>query len=202
MAVFYRAPSKGGTGSLSSPFARADDLQSSCCGVGQRNVADRRIRTYKENLMAEVCRVVAHFLDGSVTRGTTSDFFPNRPSFHLVPPDGGKPQEIECCSLKALFFVKDLQGCPEREDIRGFISGPRETAHGRKVAVLFRDGELLCGYTLSFSPAQEGFMLFPADPGSNNARVFVLRGATVQIEAGPAAEALAQKKLDGLRAAG
>ena len=33
--------------------------------------------------MSDINRVVAHFLDGRLVKGTTQDFFPNRTSFHM-----------------------------------------------------------------------------------------------------------------------
>jgi hypothetical protein len=145
--------------------------------------------------MAELNRVVAHFLDGRLLKGTTQDFFPNRASFHLQPVDGGPTVEVRCKSLKALFFVKDYAGNASRRDLRGFLAAPGETAQGKKMAVRFKDGELLCGYSLSYLPDREGFFMFPADGGSNNLRIYVLATATVEVKAGPAADVLAQKVL-------
>lgn len=145
--------------------------------------------------MAEVNRVVAHFLDGRLLKGTTQDFFPNRASFHLQPADGSPTAEVRCKTLKALFFVKEYAGDAKRRDLRGFLAAPGETAQGRKMAVRFKDGELLCGYSLSYLPDREGFFMFPADSGSNNLRIYVLATATVEVKAGPAADVLAQKAL-------
>jgi hypothetical protein len=142
--------------------------------------------------MAENNKVVARFQDGTAMRGTTLDFVANRPSFHLKPQDGGPTREIRCKDLKALFFVKDLAGCPTREAVHGFVTGPAETTHGRKIAVRFRDGEILCGYALGYSPDREGFFLTPADPGSNNVRIYVIGAAAVEVKIGPAAEVLAR----------
>jgi hypothetical protein len=108
--------------------------------------------------------------------------------------------ELRCRHLKALFFVKSHEGDPDRADIAGFLEAPPETAQGRKIAVRFRDGEFMCGYTLSWSPDREGFFLFPADPGSNNQRVYVVVSSTEEVKAGPAAEALASRMLAGERA--
>jgi hypothetical protein len=63
---------------------------------------------------------------------------------------------------------------------------------GRRVAVLFEDGELLVGYAQTYSAERAGFFVFPADPNSNNIRVYVLRAATKQIKLGPAADELAR----------
>lgn len=145
--------------------------------------------------MSELNRVVAHFLDGRVLKGTTQDFFPNRASFHMQPADGSPTEEVRCKTLKAVFFVKDYAGNAQRRDLRGFIESPGETAQGKKLAVRFKDGELLCGYSLSYLPDREGFFMFPSDTGSNNLRIYVLAGATVEVKSGPAADALAQKVL-------
>jgi hypothetical protein len=149
--------------------------------------------------MSDQNKVVAHFLNGTIVKGTTQDFFPNRPKFRI---QSGKdaPVEISCRNLKAVFFVQDLNGNNERRDLRGFIDAPQETTHGKKIAVRFKDGELLCGYTLTYTPDRAGFFMFPSDRGSNNQRVYVLTAATVEVKAGPAADALAQKVL-GNRAA-
>jgi len=147
--------------------------------------------------MTETSHVVAHFSDGKLLKGTTQDFFPNRPTFHLIPEGGGQAIQVQCKLLKAVFFVKTLQGNPKRTGIpAGFIAAPAATAHGKKVAVRFKDGELLCGYTLSYMPDRDGFFLFPADPESNNIRVYVLVAAAAEVKAGPAAEALVRKVLD------
>lgn len=147
--------------------------------------------------MSGLNRVVAHFTDGRLLKGTTQDFFPNRPRFHVQPSDGGPGIEIRCRDLKALFFVKEFAGNSARRDLRGFLSSPGETAQGKKVAVRFKDGELLCGYSLSYMPDREGFFMFPSDSGSNNLRIYVVVAATVEVKAGPAADVLANKVLAG-----
>ena len=141
-------------------------------------------------------RVVAHYMDGRVVKGTTQDFFPNRPIFRILPVGSGMETEIQCRQLKAVFFVKDLTGDENRKDIKGFLDGPGETSKGKKIAVRFKDGEFLCGYSLSYSPERVGFFLFPSDPGSNNLRIYVMTYAAAEVCAGAAADAVAQKALD------
>lgn len=145
--------------------------------------------------MSELTRVVAHFLDGRILKGTTQDFFPNRVSFHLQSMDGAPTVDVQCKTLKALFFVKDYAGNAQRRDLRGFLAAPGETAQGKKLAVRFKDGELLCGYSLSYLPDREGFFMFPSDASSNNLRIYVLAAAAIEVKAGPAADVLAQKVL-------
>jgi hypothetical protein len=143
---------------------------------------------------ATINNVVAHFLDGRVLKGITRDFFPPHTAFHLFRGDSGV--QVRCNQLKAVFFVRDLEGDANRVDLRGFIAGPAETKRGRKIAVRFADGELVCGYTHSFSPRRPMFFLFPADPGSNNERIFVNSAAASDVCDGAKAEELAQRVLD------
>ena len=148
--------------------------------------------------MAENLRVVVRYTNGPTLKGTTGDFRPAAPRFHLIPSDGTSVVDVRGDQLKAVFFVRDFAGSAERTKLRGFLAAPAETTQGKKVAVLFRDGELVCGYTLTFSPDRAGFFLFPADPASNNLRVYVVTAAAAEVKAGPAGENLAQRVLDKL----
>lgn len=146
--------------------------------------------------MAESLRVVVRFANGQTLKGTTQDFRPANARFHLIPADGAAVVDVHMDLLKAVFFVRDFAGSAERAKLRGFLAAPPETSLGKKVAVRFRDDELLCGYTLSFSPDRTGFFMSPADVGSNNLRIYVVTSAAAEIKAGPAAEQLAQRILD------
>jgi len=145
--------------------------------------------------MAENLHVVVRFSDGRVLKGTTQDFKPAGRRFHLIAAEGGTPTAVPMDSLKAVFFVRDLQGSKARSKPKGFIAAPAESPQGRKIAVLFRDDELLCGYTLAWSAEREGFFLTPADGEGNNLRVYVVSAAAAKIAVGPAAERLALKLL-------
>jgi hypothetical protein len=136
-------------------------------------------------------KVVARYLDGTVLKGTTQDFSPGRAVFHLAT-EQGPPAKVPLTQLKAIFFVRDLNGDPQRKDVKGFIASAAETAHGRKIAVRFLDGEVLCGHSLSYSPHRDGFFLFPSDSSSNNLRVFVVAANAIEIREGAEAEGLAK----------
>ncbi|MGH7267802.1 MAG: DUF6982 domain-containing protein [Candidatus Rokuibacteriota bacterium] len=41
--------------------------------------------------------------------------------------------------------------------------------------------DALVGYTLGYDPARAGFFLFPADPQSNNLRVFAVTAAVRRV---------------------
>lgn len=122
-------------------------------------------------------RVVARFQDGLTLRGTTIDFSPMRRSFHVS--DDGATWEIDVTKLKALFFVRDFDGNAAYNEKKGFFSRQN---HGKKCMVEFKDGEVLFGYTLSYTSQGLGFFVFPGDPESNNEKVFVVHAATASVK--------------------
>jgi len=133
-------------------------------------------------------RVVAHFLDGSILKGTTQDFVPTRPHLHVVPVDGGTGRRVLQTELKALFFVKNLDGDPYRVDVPAFTGGPVENAYGKKIAVRFPDGELICGYSLAYNSAKPGFFMATMEPRGNNERIYVVLSPGVTVTVGREAE--------------
>ena len=127
-------------------------------------------------------RVVAHFSDGRLIKGVTNDFLPAKERFHVVPaeaPPGSKPVELLVGDLKALFFVRDFAGSPEHKESDQF--DPRKPAAGRKIRVVFKDGEVMVGSTQGYQPGRPGFFLIPADAQSNNERCFVVTAATQEV---------------------
>jgi hypothetical protein len=122
--------------------------------------------------------VVVHFADHTLLKGVTNNFFPNKEKFHLTDRDTGEVREILLAGLKAVFFVKDFDG---DRDYRKHADIER-IGVGRKMRVAFKDGETLTGYSQGFSPGRSGFFLFPADPQSNNDRIFVVTAATSSAE--------------------
>lgn len=127
-------------------------------------------------------KVVAHCHDGRLLKGTTNDFLPAKDRFHLTPagsPPGAKPEEILISSLKAIFFVRDLEGRPEHQKSNA-IDAERPLA-GRKVRVLFKDGEVMVGTTNGYQPGRPGFFVVPVDVASNNERCFVVSASTKEV---------------------
>ena len=118
-------------------------------------------------------KVVVARLDGQRVKGYISNFSPLRDSFRLFlaensPHDAGI--DLQFRALKAIFFVKDFEGHREHRDAYD-VKAP---GHGRKIEVTFRDGEKVAGTTEAYNPQKLGFFLFPADPESNNARIFIV----------------------------
>ncbi len=129
----------------------------------------------------EPVKVVVRYSDGRVMKGSAQDFFPNRDRFHLFPVDksSGEAIEVFMKGLKAIFVVRDFIGEPLYDERKRYIGG--EKPSGQKVEVTFIDGEVLVGSTLGYDMRWQGFFVFPADPQSNNIRVFVVSSAVKKV---------------------
>ena len=122
-------------------------------------------------------KVVVRFTDGSILKGNTSDFLPNKNQFHVESEDG-QVISVSVEKLKAVFFVKDFDG--DKDHVETY--GDEMAGYGRKIRVRFSDGETIIGYTMGYSPERQGFYITPAETKSNNERVFVVKSATEKIE--------------------
>jgi len=129
----------------------------------------------------EKVKIVIRYSDGRVIKGFTQDFFPTKELFHLTPldnPSGGSI-EVSMKDLKAIFMVVDFVGHPQYRERKKYVEG--EKPSGRKVEVTFIDGEVLVGSTLGYDPKRQGFFIFPADPKSNNIRVYVVSSCVEKV---------------------
>lgn len=126
----------------------------------------------------ENVKIVVRFVDGRVIKGSTQDFSPNKPLFHLHPYDANVSNEgieIFVKDLKAVFFVRDFEGNAQHKERKQFLDGERPS--GRMVQITFADGEVLVGTTLGYDPKRQGFFLFPADSEGNNMRIYAVSKA-------------------------
>ena len=128
-------------------------------------------------------KVVARFRDGRMVKGSTSDFVPAKEFFHVASsdaPKGSKPTMVHVKDLKAIFFVKDFSGRPDytpKNEFEGDKAPP-----GRKIKVVFADGEVIVGTTQGYQPGRPGFFMVPADQADNNIeRCYVVSAATTDI---------------------
>jgi hypothetical protein len=121
-------------------------------------------------------KIVIKFKDGSIMKGQTTDFRPERQFFYLELVERGT-KKIDIEDLKAIFFVKDFTGKKEHKKIYKDVM----PWGGQKVKVEFIDGEMITGYTASFSTGIYGFFITPADSKGNNEEIFVIKSATKSI---------------------
>ena len=142
--------------------------------------------------MSESIKVVVHTSDGTLTKGSTHDFHPDRPAFSLVLSNGVETVPFTMPQLKAVFFVKQLQNANPRPRRKTFSPSDGNRGNGRPIAVQFHDGELLVGYTHSYNAKRQGFFMLPSDPKDNNLRIFVVRSAVKALKVGSDAEEFAR----------
>jgi hypothetical protein len=128
--------------------------------------------------MVGPAKIVVRFANGTILKGYSHDFSPLAAHFHvrkdgIAGSEGG--QQVLFSDLKAVFFVRHFAGNDSYEERKVFISG--KVLSGRKIEVVFKDGEVLVGTTTGYDASRPGFFLFPADDKSNNERIFVLTAA-------------------------
>jgi len=125
--------------------------------------------------------VVARYLDGTILKGTSLDVDPAKPAFHLRPPEG-ITAEVKLKDLKALFFVRSLDGDMARHEGKALDPADPRAKGSTVVSMRFPDGEVMVGLTNRYPPNRPFFFVVPVDPESNNIRVLVNRGAVQKIE--------------------
>ena len=130
----------------------------------------------------EPTRVVVRYVNGTVAKGFMQNFSPNKDFFYLTPADkpAGQPFQISVKRLKAVFVVRDFRGNPRFEERNFYME--EENPSGLKLEVTFADGEVMVGSTLlNYDPKRQGNFIIPADPNSNNIRVFVVSCAVKSV---------------------
>jgi len=125
--------------------------------------------------------IVVRYADGRLHKGYTTNFNPSAPSFVLYPAGEDRLEvHVDLSHLKAVFFVRDLAGDPAHSDQPDF--SPGRPYQGRKIRVVFNDGEEIMGWTADYDDRGNGFFVFPADPQSNTIKVFALCAAVRTVE--------------------
>jgi len=132
--------------------------------------------------------VVARYRDGKIIRGVTHDFGPQKKVFHVSTVErhgrtvDGKIYEIFLSELKAVFFVKSLQGKQRPPSLKGLLEEKLEAPGLMKARITFLDGEILVGTTYGYTPERDGFFVAPLEKDSNNLRIFVVSSAVKKVE--------------------
>ena len=114
----------------------------------------------------------------------THDFGPQKKFFHVTPTGvkSGKAVEVLFSELKAVFFVKSLEGRKDHPPGNTGIKETFKTGPVTKVKITFLDGETLVGTTHGYTPDREGFFIIPLEEDSNNLRVFIISDSVKKIE--------------------
>ena len=125
--------------------------------------------------------VVARYRDGRLVKGISMDVDPTKPMCHVRAPDG-VVTEIKLVDLKALFFVKTLEGNSAHNEGLAVDQGDRRSHGSTAIAIKFEDNEHLVGFTNRYPPNRPFFFVVPADTKSNNIRILVNKAAVVSMD--------------------
>ena len=165
-------------GLLPTDATRSRRLSAGCEGT---RLGPMRVSHPKTGCAWMSNQVVAHFRDGKVLKGISLDIDPEKPAFHIRPPQG-KAVEAKLQDLKALFFVRSLEGNKSTNDQNELDPKDSRTRGSTAIKVRFDDGETISGLTIRFPPHKPYFFIVPADPKSNNIRILINKAAVVAME--------------------
>jgi hypothetical protein len=126
-------------------------------------------------------KVVAHFIDHTIVKGTSMDVDPGKRFCHVLTEDQGSV-EVDLSQVKALYFVKDFGGRPEYNETGEAKDGDSRLRGSHQARITFQDGEQLSGLMNRYPPNRPYFFVLPMDPASNNVRILVNREAVVEME--------------------
>jgi len=135
----------------------------------------------KDGLSSTRKRVVVRKLDKGLVKGflDSKGYLANE--IDLLDREG-RLVRVPMSAVKAVFFVRDFEGNPERAERKVFRSRPRLA--GLWVRVIFKDSEVLEGLLpnnlLEIDPL--GYLISSPDVYSNNIRYFVPRTALTEME--------------------
>ncbi len=127
-------------------------------------------------------KVITTFIDGKHLSGFVLNFTPIRDTCHIFPWPTSyavESQLVNIRQIKGIFFVKEFIELESLESDE-FV-GP---VQGRKIEVIFTDGEGLVGSTIGYNPTRPGFFVIPAKSVGNILRIFVSNANVRQVRRG------------------
>jgi hypothetical protein len=119
-------------------------------------------------------KVVARFASGRLVKGVSLNVDPTKPSCHVRTADGAM-HEVKFAELKALFFVKSLDGDPAHTESTEVAESDPRVRGSHVIEFRFRDGERLVALANRYPPLGALFFVVPVDSKSNNIRILVNR---------------------------
>jgi len=124
------------------------------------------IQTPSASVLEGERRVVVHFLDGQVRRGSVRDL--DVAAGNVPLESAGSVENIPVDRLKAIFFMR-APGSGKPSEI------------GQRIRLMFQDGRQVLGFSTDYQTGDPGFFLIPADLKTNTERIFVYRWSVYSI---------------------
>jgi small nuclear ribonucleoprotein (snRNP)-like protein len=131
--------------------------------------------------LSQLNKVVVACLDGRRLKGYLYNFSALKDFFDLLPQENPLQERgtrVDLKDIKAVFFVRDFTGSPDRKRNNSADS----KKHGRKIEVSCKDGEVMVGMTEGYNPQKLGFFMFPIDEDDNNIRAFVVNKNVTKVK--------------------
>jgi uncharacterized protein DUF6982 len=146
----------------------------------RRRRVSSRVRSLQSGISRMAHKVVAHFQNGRLVKGSTVSLLPDRPICHIMTRDQGT-LPVRLSDLKALFIVKDLEGNSAQVDQQAIATGDGRATGAKRLQIIFRDGERLLALAPTYEGTRAFFFVLPADANSNNIRILVNRAAVASV---------------------
>jgi hypothetical protein len=124
-------------------------------------------------------KVVAHFLNGRLVKGSSTSIALDRPTCHVMTRGQGVTRDT--VRTQGAFFVKNLEGNRTYRDQQVIGSTDRRATGAKRLQITFRDGEQLVALAPTYEGTRQFFYVLPADPNSNNIRILVNRKAVASV---------------------
>ena len=169
--------------------ATPDDQCLSCATGGKTATPDVRPAPGRWRSVEDLpLKLVAHFKDGRVLKGTTTHLNVSSEGFTMQVLRGEMKDDrifVPFSKLKSVYHVRDFEGSPDADRPNG--KRMDSSALGDRIVIRYRDGEHLEGFLAGkFRPANRRFSVVPAHEAGNNISILVERSAVEDIQIGPA----------------
>ena len=124
--------------------------------------------------------VAIEYGDGTVVEGRVKDFRPQRPVFHLSLAEmQGTVTEVAMDDVKAIWFDNgDSDGASDQD---AHDADERHPARNNST-VVFKDGEMMEGYTRAMNLDHRGFFFTPSDTQGPDEHIFVMYSSLRHLE--------------------
>lgn len=123
--------------------------------------------------------VVANLLSGEVVKGISLDVDATKPVCHIRTDAG--VVKVKLADTKALFFVRNLAGDPQRNDQQAVAPDDPRQRGATMVEIRFKDGERIVAFTNRYPPRGVFHYVVPVDPASNNSRILINQAAVASL---------------------
>lgn len=130
--------------------------------------------------MDEKVPVVLRYLNGEMEKCLIKPYISCSIKVIQVIREDGSVRTIPIEKLKAIFFVKDLNGKGHKEGAWE-EEDPNALKVGKKVVITFKDGEKIKGKVIGEWKKGEGFFIYPIEKNTNNLKIFVVRSSVTEI---------------------